>query len=214
MVTNSFKTINGKDYYFDEKGAMKTGWISQTNEYDGTAYTTWFYADASGALVTNSWIFDGGRWYYFDDIDGSMVFDGVHYVNGKLYYFNSTGAMQTGWISISGKNEYNSKTYTIWYYADASGVLKTNSWFLYGGNWYYFDSTGEMAVGYQYIGGQNYLFNANGILSRGGWVYDRDIEQWYYADKNGIALTNKWILDGNKWYFVNFNGTMYGPKCS
>jgi hypothetical protein len=54
----------GKSYYFKEDGTMATGWIT----YNGN----WYYLDDSGAMKTG-WIKDSnGSWYYLDS-SGVMV---------------------------------------------------------------------------------------------------------------------------------------------
>lgn len=45
-----------------------------------------FYANASGALVTDTWKKDNSDWYYFGK-DAASV-DGLNTINGVTYYFN------------------------------------------------------------------------------------------------------------------------------
>lgn len=45
------KKINGKWYFFDENGYMKTGWIKYK--------TKWYYCDESGAMLTGTETPDG-----------------------------------------------------------------------------------------------------------------------------------------------------------
>ena len=61
-VTNGSWTISGKKYYFDSKGAMRTGWIEWNN---------------------------GSGWSYFGD-DGAMVV-GVQIIDGVEYDFGTDG---------------------------------------------------------------------------------------------------------------------------
>lgn len=202
MESDGFLEINGKEYYIDNTGVMRTGWISITYDYDDYSYTEWYYADKNGALIKDSWLLDKGKWYYFGS--HGYMYVGQVMIDGKLYIFDKSGAMETGWFTYYDDFYEN----TFLYYADASGALKTDTWFRENGRWYYFDHFGRMAVGAQDIGGNTYLFNRDGSLSSGGWVKDPYYNEWYYGDSNGIALKYKWILDGNKWYFVNSWGEM------
>ena len=49
-------SIGGVWYYFNNSGAMQTGWLN-----DGG---TWYYFNNSGAMQTG-WQLIGGAWYYF-----------------------------------------------------------------------------------------------------------------------------------------------------
>ena len=59
FVTASWKTIDGKEYYFDSKGYMATGWVELS---DG-----WYYLRENGVKAVSSWIGKSyvdknGRW--------------------------------------------------------------------------------------------------------------------------------------------------------
>ena len=49
---------NGKWYYLDDSGEMKTGWLNQKGK--------WYYLDDSGEMKTG-WLNKKGKWYYLDD---------------------------------------------------------------------------------------------------------------------------------------------------
>ena len=68
MVTG-LASVGNQQYYFDQSGAMKTGWI----QADGTYY----YADNNG-YIQKGWLHKGS-WYYLDQ-DGKMVV-GDYYIN-------------------------------------------------------------------------------------------------------------------------------------
>lgn len=58
MLRNSFCSLPEKKYYFNDKGEMvKNAWISDAGE--------WYYAGASGSMVTGSQTIKG-KTYYFD----------------------------------------------------------------------------------------------------------------------------------------------------
>ncbi|ADL03323.1 N-acetylmuramoyl-L-alanine amidase family protein [Lacrimispora saccharolytica] len=80
------KTDDGKWYYFDENGIMKTGW------YQDAAQKR-YYLGADGSMAVG-WKEIGGKWYYLES-DGSMAF-GWKEVNGKWYYLEPDGSKGNG----------------------------------------------------------------------------------------------------------------------
>lgn len=90
MVTG-FHTIEGRTYYFDEKGHMITG------EYNLNGVNFLFAAD--GVMYTG-WFNDGINTKYYD-LDGHMV-TGLATINGFVYYFDDGGNMQTGIVDVGG----------------------------------------------------------------------------------------------------------------
>jgi len=104
-------------YYFGNDGFMKTGWIMVGNN--------WYYLNRNGALITNTWFFDGSNWYHID-ASGKME-TGWILSNNRWYYLNTVsngtkGAMLTGWQYINGK----------WYYLNpvsdgTKGALYVNT---------------------------------------------------------------------------------------
>ena len=175
--------INGKTYYFDEKGVMQTG----TRTVNGTA----LFFDNTGALSNEgkplSWNKIGNKWYYLDENRNMTI--GFKEIDGKLYYFNQIGEMGTGWQYSQNK----------WYYFAASGEMK-RGWLKDTGKWYYLDSkTGEMITGVREIDGQKYSFNDSGAMVTGWRQTDG---KWYYYAASG-EMKKGWIKDAGKWYYLN-----------
>ena len=85
----------------------------------------WYYLNRNGALITNTWFFDGSNWYHID-ASGKMK-TGWILSNNRWYYLNTVsngtkGAMLTGWQYINGK----------WYYLNpvsdgTKGALYVNT---------------------------------------------------------------------------------------
>ncbi|MGN4753171.1 hypothetical protein [Bacillus cereus group sp. MYBK220-1] len=44
-MAKKFNTMNGKTYYFDNNGAMSTGWLKENKN--------WYYLNANGSMKTN-----------------------------------------------------------------------------------------------------------------------------------------------------------------
>ena len=120
----------GRDwYYLNAGGDMKTGWLQSGN--------VWYYLKSSGAMATNEWV-DGGVYYVdangiyipgktqttgswqkdntgwlYRNADGSYPTDKWEEINSKWYHFNTSGYMETGWIT----------TGDLWYHLAESGEL-------------------------------------------------------------------------------------------
>ncbi|WP_252234521.1 MBL fold metallo-hydrolase [Clostridium sp. ZS1] len=130
--------------------------------------------------------------YYFND-DHSVA-TGWKDFSGKWYNFNEYGAMRTNWNYIDYK----------WYYLDEHGEMQ-RGWLEVGPNKYYLYSTGEMASGKMNIDDKWYYFNGSGILQTG--FYTKDGKQCY-SNKNGEMLSNEWIENNDKKYYVKANGEL------
>lgn len=63
---------------------MTTGWVPTGNP------PVWYYLTGSGDMVTG-WKQLSGSWYYFD-ASGAMLADTSRELGGKTYYFSSSGA--------------------------------------------------------------------------------------------------------------------------
>ncbi len=87
--------INGKTYFFREDGRMWADTFIDTVPMK--------YVDASGAMVTNSWIYKGVDWYYFDE-NGDGVRDQTIEINNKYYAFDRAGRMRTYGQTEEGYN--------------------------------------------------------------------------------------------------------------
>lgn len=160
-------TIENKQYFFDDSGAMQTGWQNADgNTYyfssDGVMQTGWvelsekkYYLATSGVLQTGWKKIDGNN-YLFDG-NGVMQTD-WQTVDGSTYYFNNDGIMQTGFQTINGNK----------YYLGNSGVLHTG-WLSHKNQTYYCSSSngGKLATGKWTIDGENYYFNNDGIMATG-----------------------------------------------
>ena len=77
-----WQEINGKRYYYDAKGKLKTGWL----EEDGK----WYFLNPTGEMCIG-WRMIQGRKYYFDE-NGVMSVGKVN-IDGQDYTFDERGAM-------------------------------------------------------------------------------------------------------------------------
>lgn len=161
-VTNSWKDIDGKRYYFDANGYRVTGWQTINGKKyffmpEGYMMTGWisfgqtrYYLMPDGHMLTG-WCSFGSTKYYLAS-DGKMV-RGWQTISGKKYYFNTDGIMQTGWQTIDGKK----------YFFMPEGYMMTG-WISFGKTRYYLDKNGVMQTGWQFISNTWYYFRTNGTL--------------------------------------------------
>ena len=161
-VTNSWKDIDGKRYYFDANGYRVTGWQTIGGKKyffmpEGYMMTGWisfgstrYYLMPDGHMLTG-WCSFGSTKYYLAS-DGKMV-RGWQTISGKKYYFNTDGIMQTGSQTIDGKK----------YFFMPEGYMMTG-WISFGKTRYYLDKNGVMQTGWQFISNTWYYFRTNGTL--------------------------------------------------
>ena len=85
MYYNDYYYIDGKYYYFDDNGALRTGWIDLS--WGGK-----YYADENGVLQ-KGWKSIDGYQYYFDDGSFYMYRSGYYTIDGNEYYFDNKGRL-------------------------------------------------------------------------------------------------------------------------
>lgn len=82
-VTNSWKMIYGKWYYFNQEGYAVKGWQNLNGK--------WYYLDPDGAMRTG-WVQVNNLWYYLNS-SGEMVTGWLQAQPGTWYYLDTNGAM-------------------------------------------------------------------------------------------------------------------------
>ena len=201
-VTNSWKDIDGKRYYFDANGYRVTGWQTIGGKKyffmpEGYMMTGWisfgstrYYLMPDGHMLTG-WCSFGSTKYYLAS-DGKMV-RGWQTIDGKRYYFNDDGVMQTGWQTINGKK----------YFFMPEGYMMTG-WISFGSTRYYLDKNGVMQTGWQTINGKKYFFMPEGYMMT-GWISFGQTR--YYLMPDGHMLTG-WCSFGSTKYYLASDGKM------
>lgn len=214
---NQLKKIDNSWYYFNEQGYAKTGW----KKVNGSWYyfdpatnqartglqkidNQWYYFDPTTACAERGQTEVAGKWYNFDTENAwahtgwnesqTSYFDpttaeavtGWKRIDGQWYYFDPDNAEKvTGLQEINGKKQYFTST-GVWNELDN---VANSSWYkATDGTWLYKKSDGTLASdGVVNISGTNYLFDWYGHL------VTNDTLNGYYANKDGIVVTNKWI---------------------
>ena len=143
---NCWQKIDGKWYYFNEKGYMEKD-----------AYRGGYYLTSSGAWDGKSksvgWKKDSRGWYY-ETGKGTYLKNGWQLINGKWYYFKADGyAAQSEWV----KGYYWIGANGIWTYQPKG------SWHRNKNGWWFGDTAGWYAKGKSYtIAGTVYRFGMTG----------------------------------------------------
>lgn len=220
-----WKKIDGKMYYFDAAGWMKTGWCQIGAD--------WYYLDSNGARLTDAWIGDyyvdkngvwdtsvkrakwisSGGWWWYQYADGTYPISEWQEIDGKWYYFDEAGWMVTGWREIdkdwyylNSDGSMAAKTWVGNYYVDEYGIWnqdkKKSEWIQSGGWWWYRHWDGSYtASGWEEIDGKKYYFDQDGWMVT-GWQKLKD--KWYYLDPSGAMVSSAWVGD----YYLKADGTM------
>lgn len=183
IPANTWRTINGKRYYYANYEKQKNAWAKDGDD--------WYYMDKDG-LASTGWITVAGARYYLDTTTGKMK-TGWQAEDGKWYYLGSSGAVKKGWVNDNG----------TWYYTDNDGVMKTG-WIEVSGKRYYLENSGKMITGWTNQSGKWYYLGSSGDLLK-GWVNDHGT--WYYTGSDGVMQTG-WLTDAGDRYYLKGSGDM------
>lgn len=187
-------SIGVDEYYFDELSIMvSNGWQS-VYSYTGNRYV---YADSNGKLLRSQWKKSGRNWYYLD-YSGYTVHDSVAEIDDVIYGFDKNSV-------LSEKPGY----YYPYIIKNDKSVAK-EEWLLVNKKWYYADSQGRLETDKIELNGNLYVFGDGGAMLSDTRTYARSKKGGYtYLSKNGVALKNQWIKEGEEWLYVNSEGRTY-----
>lgn len=171
---------SGSSYY--QNGTKVTSkWIFDKN------YNSYFYLDASGNFVQNSWV---GNYYLKSGgymAKSEWIFDKNY---GAYYYLTSEGS-------------YSYSTWVGDYYVKSNGKMATKEW-IFDKNYdsyYYLTLEGSYARN-QWVG--DYYLKSNGKMAKGEWIYDNNYSSYYYLTSQGSYAHGTWVGD----YYLKSNGKM------
>ena len=194
------QTVDGVKVYFYDDGVQVKG---------GFGWDDHYYDKDSGALVTNKFVEEYGRTYYFDENGNKTI--GSKEINGAWYYFDLDGEQVKGRFASDDR------------YYDENGKqvdFGTNRYFELNGEWYYAGNDGAILKGPQTIDGVKVYFRQYGAQVKGYFVKDEgDNKSRYYDKDTGALATNQYIIAYNPYrhrnerYYVNDQGIrLTGPQ--
>jgi glucan-binding YG repeat protein len=220
VAATGLQTINGKKYYFNDRGIMfendiayvgdnyyvfgaggaqvtKAGWCKILSNPNTQEYS-WYYINEDGTAKTG-WLKDGGKWYYlFPRMACNETATVIEGDVGKQYFFDKSGALvqyNAGWNKRI--RTVKGETLTDWYYLNSAGET------LYGyrqidGKWYCFrDYDGTMVSGQLYeVDGEYKLFTNDGSQA---------VTQGWYKCRNYYEWDGKWYT---QWYYIDSDGKL------
>ena len=209
IVVNQIYVIDGKEYYFNYNGKLRTGavWVSDESE-DGGCY---MLVSEDGIIVRHEqgWYEDEeGNKYYFFEQDHILVNE-VCEIDGKTYAFNWDGQVRTNYLMwINERDGY--------FLTDADGALiedSPNEWYTNEeGDTYYFKTDCSIAnEEILTIDGVDYCFGYQGELRSGRFsIYNPETgeREVHLADENGILVKAEpgWYeYDGLLYFFKENN---------
>ena len=209
-VTNDWRQVSGKWYYFDENGnavdgvcyvkgkyyyfcdhVMQTGWIRDGDYYYGSI----FYAESNGVLAAGEKKIDG-KWYYFYETGNQMCPNGgiIDY-KGKYYMLDANGA-----YTATLASQKWTKIGDDWYYITKDGI--PNDMTEVNGSLYCFSAGRMLTNTVDY----NRVFGADGkAVETDGWYKVGDY--WYYV-KNGVCLSDGIKMINGAEYYFDYDGEM------
>ncbi|MGM9614365.1 MAG: L,D-transpeptidase family protein [Oscillospiraceae bacterium] len=214
-VKDGLYSIDGYNYYFNQSGAMQTGWvITSYKTADGKSHTARSYFTSDGHRKESGWGIRNSQWCYF--VNGFTVVDCLYKISGVNYYFNADGIMQTGWVQTTAPDQ-DGKLTSVWSYFKSSGARVESDWLKVSGKWYYFVN-GVALAGTDYaIDGTTYRFNDDCSMFS-GWL---DVTYTgadgkthtgtrYYYNSSGARCENGIYKIGSYYYYFTDTILQYG----
>ena len=232
VVTNTFKVIGSKKYYFSYDGKMMCDEMFGVDDVH-------YYANKNGYIIEkkNAWYQnEEGQWLYFRE-DGDLTVSGFYPVGNQVYLFNY-GFLQKGVVDYYGKTYLTDKSGAVllnkgwknidgqWRYVQDDGTALYNSFVTEGNKKYYMNDYGVMIANQvKLIDGSYYVFNESGVVTQcvapfNGWKKIQNV--WYYGKNGNMTYTgrvgNNYVSDGKMLtntivgaygetqYYVDYNG--------
>jgi glucan-binding YG repeat protein len=178
-VTSEWKSSNGQYFWLDEDGNMATDSVIEDATESKPKY---YYVDANGARVTNTWkavakdddddsdaeyywMYFGsdGKAYTTAESDEKLSKSKIKTINGLKYAFDAEGHMLYGWISETDRTQHDSDE-KFWSQEDVK---------YYGNGW----NDGHLQTGWKQIT----VVNDD----------DEEKEYWFYFGSDGVMVKNK-----------------------
>lgn len=182
------QNIDSKLYFFDNFGAMQTGWL-------GAGAAKYYFDPLAGGAAAFGWKDIDGFRYYFGANGLAAV--GLTSVEGANYLFDAEGRMVRGWVTTEGPALYfgadGRQAFGLtqidgaYYYFGADGAMTAGLVTLPDGNTMYFGTDGRMQTGWQLIGGGWFFFGEDGVLVRNA-IFTDNAGIGVQVDANGLLV--------------------------
>lgn len=181
FVVDEFVTVKDKDYYFDNGGISRYGWILHKDD--------WYFIK-NQKLIESGIHEIYGEIYFFNN--KKAVKNEFVEINGRYKYFNDNCQMvKKAWYLIDKK----------WYYLDNNGNRLEEGIHKINGEIYGFKDGYAVEYGWLQISEGNWhYFGKNCYLERGKFIKNSDGTK-SYVDKNGKRVEYGWRKFGDDWYF-------------
>lgn len=85
-----------------------------------------------------------------------------------------------------------------WQLKWSTGSYAKSEKVLLDGKWYWFDAKGYMLTGWNFINGDWYFMNPNGVMVQSDWTQQNG--KWYYLRSDG-AMLQGWTNWKGRWYY-------------
>ncbi len=211
---NGWKTIDGKDYYFDSGYRVEGGYQCVFENYINAF---WYYFDENGVCDKSSVIPDG----FYTDRNGygysqnGVGLQGLQFIDGVAYYFDNKGYAQSGWFKgylfgedFKGYTGIVEKSGELYYYKNGkpqvAGLVEVDGA-------YYFANSSDGKIARDV---KTYVWQGNGIIPESTREFGAD----------GKMLDGIVEKDGTLYYYnmgqsgafglVEVNGAYYFAKGS
>ena len=197
LVTGA-QTINGQNLYFREDGQQVKGDFGLNA--DGSRS---YYHGETGDKLVSTFFTTGNNVWYYADASGKVV-TGPQVINGQNLYFREDGQQVKGGFATNANGSRS-------YYHGDSGERLVSTFFTTGNNdWYYADANGQVVTGEQVINGQRLYFDQTGKQVKGQKVTNTDGTISYFDPNTGDKMVNRWVSlpNGRRVYF-NAQGKAY-----
>lgn len=231
-ISNQTKTINGRKYLFDERGAAQYEWhqnmaTATASPANGYSYYNsadkcwraagWFYTVPTEEINPDAYHDDEAFWFYADK-SGKLITSQLKNINGNKYAFNERGEMLSGLYLLEFEDGSNSVITNYTKIEEERDLPE----FYDSGEVYYFGSNpdGSMKIGNQSleIDGEKYSYGFKKTGSNKGAGYNGIYDNAIYQKGRKLKADNdsKYIIIEfeDKDYLVNTSGSIMKGKAN
>ena len=178
--------IDGKEYLFDDKGALVKDTVSVDTKNDNKITLI----DKRGIMVKDEGLYELSLGKFYVDKDGYVIENGWKNINGNDRYFGELGVMVDNGFALAKdvKKSTDSEAKKWCYIKDESGktVVVTNDWVQKSGKWYYAGDDGILLSNeWKKIDDDEYYFKDQCDMAVNEFV-----DGIYYVDENGKKVKN------------------------